>query len=471
MRGVSRLAFWMFPIVGLVPLGVSSVSPAEISGTSLSGIPAFARLYRTGCTTCHVAAPKLNVLGEAFRLNAYRFPENDALLRDQEEIPLGARGWEDLWPRAIRPGGLPSSPPVSLRVVSDVQYTADEKEPFEWTYRFPEEIHLAAAAALGDGVAVFAELEWEEEGGAGIEEAKVAIQDPFSFIPERGLTLWIGKQKLYLLTFGENRIDRAGRVPFLWGMFDPSSVVLRRRSERRTVRSENDLQLQSSQPAIGVQGIVSRRTFYSLGLSQGTTDLGSDDNGAKDFYYTIRHKLGGLALDGTYDQAQASMGRGGQLYDHSLTLEHFGYWGTSPVSGGVEDDYRSFGLAARWMAGPLDLGAGYVWGKNDDPWGEASRLGLKHWSAFTRAEFLLYPWLLGSLKAETLRTSIEGDRAARDQSRIASDQARLVPGIVALLRQNVRAVVEAELYTRHEGSRESGLDRPHNLWFRLDVSF
>ena len=69
--------------LGATPAPHREYLPADRHGVTVrrGDIPAFARKYRTGCTTCHTAAPKLNVLGEAFRLNGYRFPENDALLR------------------------------------------------------------------------------------------------------------------------------------------------------------------------------------------------------------------------------------------------------------------------------------------------------------------------------------------------------------------------------------------------------
>ena len=53
----------------------------------------------------------------------------------------------------------------------------------------------------------------------------------------------------------------------------------------------------------------------------------------------------------------------------------------------------------------------------------------------------------------------------------SGDRDRILPGAVMLIRQNVRGVVEAELFTRHEQTTAAGQRRPHNLWFRLDVAF
>ncbi|HVR87262.1 MAG TPA: hypothetical protein VMU54_23260, partial [Planctomycetota bacterium] len=39
-------------------------------------LPEWARKYKTSCVTCHEAFPSLNSVGEAFRLNGYRFPDD-----------------------------------------------------------------------------------------------------------------------------------------------------------------------------------------------------------------------------------------------------------------------------------------------------------------------------------------------------------------------------------------------------------
>ena len=40
-------------------------------------IPTFARKYETSCSTCHIAIPKRNTFGEAFRKNGYKMPEGE----------------------------------------------------------------------------------------------------------------------------------------------------------------------------------------------------------------------------------------------------------------------------------------------------------------------------------------------------------------------------------------------------------
>jgi hypothetical protein len=471
----TKLQYICLVLALLAPLSVllfGSLSAADSEKLSDTEIPVFARLYRTSCSTCHTAAPKLNVLGEAFRLNGYRFPENNELLRKEKPIPLGTDPWKEQWPRAIWPGELPETVPFALRIVNDVQFTRDETVDYDWTYRFPNEIYLLSGGSLGERIGFFVEAEWTHDDGVELIQAKVPFQDPLPFLPDRLLNIWVGKQNLYLLTFGDRQIDRAARQRLLWSEFDVSELELINPDSGEILRSANDLQPRFSQPAIEINGIVGHWTYYAVGLSQGTSDLATDNNDSKDFFYKLRHKFGGLSLDGRYDPGGGPvLGTGGQLFDRALIVEHFGYVGEFPVDEGVQDEYRTFGLSARWLNGPLDLGAGYVWGEHDNPWGLAPPRGVTHWSAFTKAEYFIYPWLMGSLKGEVLRDTTARRLRADGFSPGSLDSTRILPGVVFLIRQNVRAVVEAEFYSRHDPSEQADLRKPHSVWVRLDVAF
>ena len=354
-----RLISMLIFAIGLT-LAVSEGRASDADrGRLPSDIPAFARKYRTSCSTCHAAAPKLNVLGEAFRLNGYRFPENDVLLRKEEPIPLGADPWKDLWPRAIWPGELPAIPPISLRIVSDIQVTRDESVDYTWTYKFPNEIYGLSGGSLGEAIGFFVEAEWTPDEGVEVLQAKVLFQDPLPFVADRAFNIWVGKQNLYLLTLADRQIDRAALLRLSWSEFAPSDLLLIDPVRGDSLLSSNELELRSPQPGIEANGIVGSRFYYALGLTQGTADLAVDNNGRKDLYYKLRYKIGGLALDGSYDTGGAPvLGSGGQLFDRGVILEHFGYVGAFPLDNGVEDEYYRLGFAARWLHGPLDLGAG-----------------------------------------------------------------------------------------------------------------
>ncbi|MFQ5530392.1 MAG: hypothetical protein ACE5FP_08595, partial [Gemmatimonadota bacterium] len=195
-----------------------------------SSIPAFARRYRTSCSTCHTAAPKLNPLGEAFRLNGYRFPFNDELIRKEEPVDLGAEPWKELWPRAIWPGTLAESVPFAMRIANDVTAVRNAGGNTRTSFRFPDEIYLLGAADFSDGISAFLETEWTREQGLEVKQARVQFELGAApdDRPGASLNLGVGQQNLYLFTFTDRQIDRAGRVKFAWQDFRYSDVVLRR---------------------------------------------------------------------------------------------------------------------------------------------------------------------------------------------------------------------------------------------------
>ena len=71
--------------------------------SSAQAIPAFARRYRTACTTCHVLPPQLNSFGRAFRANGYRMPSGEGVDGDIDR--RGGGGFRPDEPRARIRGG------------------------------------------------------------------------------------------------------------------------------------------------------------------------------------------------------------------------------------------------------------------------------------------------------------------------------------------------------------------------------
>ena len=66
-------------------------------------IPSFARKYKTSCSTCHYAFPKLNGFGKAFKNNGYRYPAGQDLEMTKEEpVSLGADAYKKHTHRLFR---------------------------------------------------------------------------------------------------------------------------------------------------------------------------------------------------------------------------------------------------------------------------------------------------------------------------------------------------------------------------------
>jgi len=475
LRAAARLLLAL-GLAGTLPSPASAIAPSAdttsanpTSASPVSAIPPFARRYRTTCASCHTAAPKLNAVGEAFRLHGYRLKRFDEAIGQEPGLPLGDDGWRGLWPRGIWPGEIPSGPPVALRIQADVVSLPAGRKPSGVQLRLPHEVYFLAAASLGDGLAAFIELTGEPGESFGISQAKLIVTDPIRALPHGALNLWIGRQNPYLFTFADRQIDRAGVLVFAWQSYRVADLRLTDPVRPDTLKSPNAFSLGQTLPAVELNGVLRGRTFYSIGVAQGAGPGQDDNNQSKDFYYKVRHKWGGLRLDGEYDVgAGPPPGGNGQLRDHAIIVEHFGYFGEEPGTGSIPDRHRSFGANVRVVRGPLDVGIGAVTRRDKDPWGTGAAAEMR--SRFAKGEYLFWPWLAGSLKLEQFNaTSPVAQRAG--YTRGADERVLVAPGIVALLRQNARLVIEGEFYARERSSAEAARRRSVGLWTRLDVTF
>lgn len=443
-----------------------------VAARSWHPIPSFSRQYRTGCSTCHTAAPKLNVLGEAFRLNGYRMPASELLIREDGPVPLGADEWRDEWPRAIWPGEIPGQSPLAVRVQSDVRMARTGVSAANVSFAFPSEVYLLAGAPLGGSVSTFLESAWSRDAGLQVFQAKLLFQDPIPPLPQRTLNLWVGLQNPFLLTFADRQIDRAGRHVFRWQVSGASGFELvNTGGGLQTVVSENRFLLIATQPSVELNGLLGSRFYYGVGLAQGTRAT-RDNNDSKDLYYKLRYKVGGLSLRGSYGRSQAPVLRsGGQLLDRAVIFEHFGYFGREPAEGERQDPHRTFGVSARVLNGPLDVGVGWVRRDHDAPWGSALSGSLSVQSTFGKLEYLMFPWLIGSLKAERFRARLHDVPAGWQFDGSTPVETRVLPGLIALVRQNLRLILEGELFAKYEGTASPPGPRPHSFDVRIDWAF
>ena len=76
----------------LLSVGVSGVL-AIVAPKTAEAIPAFSRQTEKSCSTCHNAIPKLNQVGQNFRTNGFRFPEDKEWqdVQDLKHVPLSAK--------------------------------------------------------------------------------------------------------------------------------------------------------------------------------------------------------------------------------------------------------------------------------------------------------------------------------------------------------------------------------------------
>jgi hypothetical protein len=116
---ISRKWFLIAQLFVLVALSNSSYA-----------IPAFARMYGTSCSTCHLDFPQLNDFGKAFKDAGFKFPKEDESMLKIPPVMLGAPANKELWPKAIWPGTIPGIPPIGFRYTNYFQYTGSSSSNF-----------------------------------------------------------------------------------------------------------------------------------------------------------------------------------------------------------------------------------------------------------------------------------------------------------------------------------------------------
>lgn len=450
--------------VGLVALAFfTAVSTAD-------AVPAFARKYQTSCQTCHIVFPKLNAFGEAFRLRGYRMPGETADMVKEPPVSLGAPAYKKLWPDSVWPGEISSAVPLAVNVKLGYVNTSTLNEDGTVTsvkndLQFPQEVNIFGAGTLGDHVSYLAEMTFGEnpDGSVAVEleHARVDFDSPFG--PEDLFHFRLGKfapnvadgfQEMWISTdaaidslFAYNPIGANGGTG-LAGDMTPSPIALPDR-----VRG------------IEGYGMINHRALWVAGIANGVgpgpgdTTGRFDGNNAKDVYARFDYKIGGMGLDGDMGGRQAPEKN---WRDDSLRLGVFAYRGDAsninfPLT--TEDGQNTniqdahflrSGLYASLFFKDLNVFGVYLHGSDSlqtfDA-GTAALLGtiepdFHAW--FTQADYLVYPWLQGSFRYETVTPADPSVPSLRTGVFNAS----------ALIRANVKFMVEYQRDLR-EGDNHS----------------
>jgi hypothetical protein len=458
-------------------------------------IPTFSRKYRTSCITCHTVYPQLNLAGEAFRRNGYQFPNEDETLVKEEPVPLGVEAYKAMFPNSIWPSTLPSIPPLYIRTqMQGIVNTTPHGAPGT-DLVLPTEIGVGGAGTYGKNISGWYQLTFSPvEGSAEVERAFVQFSNLFAWeeeedddgahlashfavLPKYALNLRLGRMNTSVLP---QIASEHSRLPTVEPMSNLQTIGL------------NTFSLEGTQNAIEVTGIIQQYWSYAFGIANGgsASGAGKDDNSPKDQYFRVARRWFGYPMDGNIGQAPLNPAKVGQneqdddsIYEpvglswwRQVYFET-GIWGWNgksliPPVPNFSMDFRKD--AFQRLGGDIQFqffdlrvfGVGY-WAHDQFAGllADGTDLGHEdHLSGFVEADYFFKPWLLGFLRVE--RTHF------LKQARVAlEDQGRVVPGIVWVVRQNVKAQMDAYINTLHFNSN---LDTPQNLnqiIFQLDMAF
>ncbi|HWR83159.1 MAG TPA: hypothetical protein VN285_07640 [Candidatus Deferrimicrobium sp.] len=362
--------------------------------TRTEAIPTFARKYKTSCSTCHYAYPRLNNFGKAFRNNGLRYPGDDKDFAKEEAVSLGSEGQKKAFPDAIWPADIPGLPVISFRWISRMHYEPSKKGE-EFKFENPHELEAFMAGTIGEDLSFFFELEWEhagEFGYGGFLDYK--FSDPFH--------VRLGNLEPAPIRDGE----RLTREHYNYGSF-------------------LDIDASGMEFWGAVNGAGDKGGFvYAAGLFNGEND-GEDNvdlNAAKDVFAKVSYKIGGMGVLSSTTASQTSA----FWRDNSLTIGGFGH-------GGKNDDWsknRNFGGNLDVFYEDLNVFGLYMVSQVKAPdttgWVDTKR-------AFVEADYVVFPWLIPLARFEY--TEPEGGPVKR----------QVVPAIVVMARANVKLIPTARL--------------------------
>ena len=396
-----------------------------------TAFPMFARKYETSCQTCHVAIPKLNHFGVAFRNNGYEWPGGEEEMVKDRPVTLSAEANKEAFPRTLWPSWLPRTPPISILMVNELRLSPEYPK---WVS--PEglgtDIELGLGGAIASGVAARGDVTLVVDGATG--SVRVGIEQAFMDFHPLGtphLDVRVGKLWPELFSFAPQTL---GGDYWLYA--------------RRTGAGPFQL--------AGRQGLEVRSILAAgrVRLVAGTAGSEGDFGGYFDAWGRVGVKLGGARLDGVESGNEGQPATSAQpsrpWRDDSIQISAFAYHGrsrftlTPPATGllpepaPVElfDEFTHAGGDVDVWLGDANLVAAFVIGHH-------SHLALDLpprliYLAMAQLDYVVFPWLVPSLRFEWT------DDARYLSYSTSSPRWHALAGLNFLLIANVRAYVYAE---------------------------
>lgn len=351
---------------------------AVLAPQQAEAVPVFARKYETSCQTCHVAFPKLNPAGEAFRRNGFRFPSpEDEDARREEPIALGHDAHRRLFPDAVWPGTLPSVPPLAFRLSSEMVVDPDRETPFSFD-GLGGAVEIIATSTLGSTFSAWfgARIVADADGAdLELERAFVVVQAPWG----PSLQFRIGRFEPALLALTSHRT--LGLVPWVY----------------RSPIHDNEFTLGPAQSGLEMRGVLGAgRLAYAVGLVEGRGNLA---NLAKDVYARVEYKLGGMRLDGVGGATDPD-----PWAETAARVGLFGYTGRAslgdPVGRRQVDPFFRAGIDLELSLSDAQLLVAVVYGENNRPRLDDPTDIVPSWHILSQLDYVVFPWLIPTLRYE-----------------------------------------------------------------------
>jgi len=401
---------------------VALVLMVILFGDQGKAIPAFARKYATSCQTCHNGFPKLNAFGEAFRRNGFQFPAGtDPEMIKQDQISLGSEGNKKEFPDAIWPGTLPGSSPISMFLNSEADINPKEYPGFTFN-QLGTEIEALAAGTLGEDLSFWAHAILDDGQQVHLNRMYLLFSNIIG--SSFALNAKVGAFEPGVFSFSTNR----AWLEDYW-------------ITTQSLPGNNDMTwtLEEFQKGIELNGMFTGRFGYNAGVVEGFGALHPN----KDYYGHITYKISGLPLDGVVDSGATISGQQPWI-DNSLTLGAFAYLGDAMIGTDTTQENKFSYVGGDFNAyyDRFNLFGGVGIRHDDQPYVGYIGTSINSTVWFTELDVVVFPWLLPGVRYE----SWIGNRIDPvSGSTVSFTDAQFVPGVVFLIRPNVKTTVRTSI--------------------------
>ena len=398
---------------------IAIASAIALSATAADATPAFARKYRTSCTTCHTIFPKLTPFGEAFRRNGYRFPGIDSDAIKAEPMEMGTDAQKQMFPDAVYPGSLSPFPAFALGLDGTAVIHPDTSSSAGQADHgtvialddLIAEAHLWAMGNYDDKITYYAEVTFTP-GSVDLERGAVYFNDLVG--PKHAVNVVVGRGPSTLTSFGphssylEDTSLPQISVPGLYG-------------------AANQFLITDNHTGIEANGVLGGRFDYAAGVVANGDNISLRNTA--NFYVHAGYKLGGMSLDGE-DSGSSSQDLD---REQSVTVDAFMYRTISSYTDPIMTTFNKdtglvIGGALRGQLGKLELDAG-VYVETDDQvvLGAPPTTTIAQWDELA---YLVLPWLAVAARVDYAQVAQSGMATVNDF--------KFTPGVAALVRPNLR---------------------------------
>jgi hypothetical protein len=382
--------------------------------------------------TCHTGFPKLNAFGDAFRRNGYQFPAGtDPDFIKEEPVSLGSEGNKKAFPDAVWPGSIPGSSPVSLFLNGEADYNPKVDPRFTFG-GLGSSIEAVAAGTAGEDVSFWGHFILNSDGTAELNRIFIIFSNLVG--DTYALNMRVGVFEPGLFSFSTHRAWLEG----YWLTTRPFS---------------NDMgwTIEETQKGIELNGIINGRFTWSAGIVESFGNPHAD----KDYYGHVAYKFGGLPPSGVVEPG-AAPNNSQPFIDNSLTIGAFAYAGSAslgPASMAADNKFTMIGGDFNAYYDRFNLFGGLGVRHDGQPFivndSAAADFGLVATGLsanttvwFAELDYVVFPWLLPGIRYESW-SSQTPDIGGAGLAVVSYSEQQIVPGVVFLIRPNVKATLRA----------------------------